>query len=97
MSDEHPTTGPVHLPANPKAVADSEVSALSSLGNLHKPPTENEYEHAAFSIALTYGPEENIYAVLAHLDADAVQTVLQAATYLRSAARWVLADRRGPE
>lgn len=91
-----PETGPIVLPADPKAVADDRVAGLASLGTLHKPPTEREYEHAALEVALTGASEEDVFAVLAHLDTRALSALASAAHWLESAADRALSARLGP-
>lgn len=92
-----PETGPVTLPANPKRVADEKVADLSSLGNLHKPPTPREYEHASLDATLTQAPDADVFAVLAHLETPALATLAGAAHRLESAVDRVLEARLGPD
>jgi hypothetical protein len=96
LPEPRPTTGPVRLPANPGAVAQSKVSGLAGLGVTHKPPTPREFEHAALDVALAGGSDEEVYAVLAHLDASSLDRLHVAAQFLVSAADLSLRDRGRP-
>lgn len=93
MSEPRTSTGPVSLPADPKAVADQHVHDLASLGTLRKPPTAREYEHAALDIALDGAPDEHLYAVLAHLEIPALRRLSDAAMFLGSGVEHAIADR----
>lgn len=96
MVEPRPITGPVRLPADPKEVADRQVHGLSSLGNLHRPPTEREYEHAALDVALAGTDEAAVFAVLGHLDTVALNNLGLAAHWLESACDQTLESRLGP-
>jgi hypothetical protein len=93
MPEPRATTGPVRLPSNPAAVAQGRVNDLADLGTLHKPPTEREYEHASLDTALNGGSDEEVYAILAHLDSTALTRLTVASQFLVSATTEAMRDR----